>query len=79
MSAEHRDNSLTSVVIALDEEEVAAVEGWRQANLFTSQSDAVRALLRLGLVSEIARTYRSLTLPRNGTANAGHEGTCDGD
>ncbi len=34
-----------------------AVEGWRVANGLASRSDAVKELVRLGLLSEIAKVY----------------------
>lgn len=47
--------------VRLSEEELAAVEGWRQANMFASRADALRELVRLGLLSEIGRIYRAAT------------------
>lgn len=60
MDRDQLHRRLTLLEVSLDEEELAAVEGWRQANMLTSQEDAVRALLKLALISEVARTYRSL-------------------
>ena len=47
--------------VRLNEEELAAVEGWRQANRYGSRAEALRALVRLGLLSEIGRIYRAAT------------------
>ncbi len=55
------DTSLSydsQISIDLTDEELAAVEGWRKANRYASIEQASRELLRLGLLSEIARTYR---------------------
>lgn len=46
------------IEIPLSKEELAAVEGWRQANDFASRESAVRHLVRLGLLSEIGRIYQ---------------------
>lgn len=56
-----RDNMHdTTVRIDLSDEELAALEGWRKANRVQSLETATRELLRLGLLSEIGRTYRSV-------------------
>lgn len=64
-----------SVVVPLNEEERAAVEGWRAANALETSADAVRELVRLGLLSEIARAYRSVTQPR--IAEIGGDGSAE--
>lgn len=46
------------VEVRLNQEELSAVEGWRQANDFESREDAMRHLIRLGLLSEIGRIYQ---------------------
>lgn len=46
------------VEVRLDQQELAAVDGWRQANDFSSREDAIRHLIRLGLLSEIGRIYQ---------------------
>lgn len=46
------------VEVRFNEEEISAVEGWRQANDFSTREDAVRHLVRLGLLSEIGRIYQ---------------------
>jgi len=55
---------LVHLVVDLDSEELAVIEGWRQANLLSSQADAARALIQLGIMSEVSRTFRSVA--RNG-------------
>ncbi len=47
-----------AIKVSLANEELAAVEGWRAANLIDSVPDAVRELVRLGLLSEIARVHQ---------------------
>ena len=47
--------------VELSDEELAAVEGWRRANDLDSHGAAVRQLVRLGLLNEIGRIYRSVT------------------
>jgi len=70
---------LTLLEVELDDDELAAIEGWRQANLFGSRADALRALVRLGLMSEIGRTYRSLMLENDGEEPAAAKsGTAQG-
>ncbi|CAN0473302.1 unnamed protein product, partial [Phaeothamnion confervicola] len=44
--------------VSLALEELAAVEGWRAANLIASMPDAVRELVRIGLLSEIAKVHQ---------------------
>lgn len=46
------------VEVTFTEEQYAALEGWRSANRVGDRSDAVRELVRLGLLAEIARVYR---------------------
>ena len=47
-----------TVVIDLDNEVLAALEGWRAANLVQSRSEAARELVRIGLLSEIAKVQK---------------------
>lgn len=51
------------ITVPLNEEEVAAVDGWRHANRINSRSAAIRQLIRLGLLSEVGRIYQSVTDP----------------
>ncbi len=46
------------VIVALDDEQLAAVEGWRIAQGIAEQPDALSTLVRIGLLSEIAKIYR---------------------
>lgn len=46
------------VIVTLSEEQMAAAEGWRVANGIAEQSEALGELVRLGLLSEIAKIYR---------------------
>ena len=52
-----------NILVPLSDEELAAVEGWRKANNVESREDAIRALVRLGLLSEIGRIYQSVSKP----------------
>lgn len=47
-----------TVTVFLDDEELAAVKGWAAANNMVSVSDAACELVRIGLLSQIAETYR---------------------
>lgn len=49
------------VEVSLNRDELTAVEGWRQANDHMSREDAIRHLVRLGLLSEIGRIYKEAT------------------
>ncbi len=49
------------VVVSLTEEQMAAAEGWRLANGIAEQSEALGELIRLGLLSEIAKVYHLVT------------------
>lgn len=46
------------VMVALNEEQMAAVEGWRLAHGIDDQADALGELVRLALLGEIAKIYR---------------------
>lgn len=46
------------VTVALNEEQMAAVEGWRMAHGIADQADALGELVRLALLGEIAKIYR---------------------
>lgn len=61
MNNESPEQPRTLIQVPLSEEELAAVEGWRIANKFSSREAAVRKLVRLGLLSEIGRLYQSVT------------------
>jgi len=50
--------ALRRVEVTFTEEQYAALEGWRSANRVGDRSEAVRELVRLGLLAEIARVYR---------------------
>jgi len=66
------------VVVALNDEQMAATEGWRTAHGIADQSEALGELVRIGLLSEIAKIYRlvsdhrSIGRPRNGSESASH-------
>ena len=46
------------VLVRLNDEQMAAAEGWRLAHGIEEQSEALGELVRLGLLSEVARIYR---------------------
>jgi hypothetical protein len=46
------------VTVALNDEQMAAVEGWRHAHGIADQSEALGELVRLALLGEIAKIYR---------------------
>jgi hypothetical protein len=46
------------VTVALNAEQLAAVEGWRLAHGMTDQAEALGELVRLALLGEIAKIYR---------------------
>ncbi len=46
------------VLISLTDEQLAAAEGWRSAHGISEQSDALAELVRIGLLSEIAKIFR---------------------
>ena len=50
-----------AVHVSLNEEQLAAVDGWRAANRIDSREHAIQELVRLGLLSEIARVYRMIS------------------
>lgn len=53
------------IEVTLNDEVMAAVEGWRQAHGVNDPSDAVGELVLLGLMSEIGRIYRMATGARD--------------
>ncbi len=58
--------AFSSAEVVLSDEEIAAVEGWRRANSYDCRAEALRALVRLGLLSEIGRVYRAVTRSSEG-------------
>ncbi|MEL7468898.1 MAG: hypothetical protein AAFN27_10620 [Pseudomonadota bacterium] len=61
MDGQIGDVKMSRIVVPLNAEELAAVEGWRRANELDSQETAIRQLVRLGLLNEISRIYQSVT------------------
>jgi len=53
------------VTVALNEEQMAAVEGWRTAHGIADQADALGELVRLALLGEIAKIYRLVSNTRS--------------
>ncbi len=58
MSGETRTARRYSVMVALNYEQMAAAEGWRAAHGISDQAEALGELIRLGLLSEVAKIYR---------------------
>lgn len=46
------------VLVTLNDEQMAAAEGWRSAHGIADQAEAFGELIRLGLLSEIAKIYQ---------------------
>ena len=65
MNDESPNQPTEIVTVPLNEEELAAIDGWQHANRVNSRPAAIRQLIRLGLLSEIGRIYRSVTEPDN--------------
>lgn len=51
---------IEKVEVILSEDELAVLDGWRKANEYTSIEDAMRMLVKLGLLGEVGRAYRKL-------------------
>ncbi|MGF7162951.1 hypothetical protein FHS85_004609 [Rhodoligotrophos appendicifer] len=56
-----RDPRRHHLLVTLTDENLEAFEGWRQANGFDDPSEGLREIVRLGLLSEIAKVYRSFS------------------
>ena len=57
-SAKQRAALRYSVLVELNYEQMAAAEGWRAAHGISDQAEALGELIRLGLLSEVAKIYR---------------------
>lgn len=57
--AERSDEDVV-VTLALPANIFSAVEGWRTSMQLASTEDALRELVRLGLLGEIAKSYETL-------------------
>jgi hypothetical protein len=58
MPGETKTERRYSVMVALNYEQMAAAEGWRAAHGISDQAEALGELIRLGLLSEVAKIYR---------------------
>jgi hypothetical protein len=67
------------IEVTLNDEVMAAVEGWRQAHGLSNQSEALGELVRLGLMSEIGRIYRMATSARDAALSGLFASTGDAD
>lgn len=61
------------VLVSLNDEQYAAVEGWRAARGIDNQPEALGELVRIGLLSEIAKIFRFVTDLRSGSQDKGRE------
>ncbi len=55
---EQRSKRRYRVLVTLNYEQMAAAEGWRAAHGISDQAEALGELIRLGLLSEVAKIYR---------------------
>jgi hypothetical protein len=53
-----------NVVVALNCEQMAAAEGWRSAHGIEDQAEALGELIKLGLLSEVAKIYKLVSEKR---------------
>lgn len=60
-------NSFEHVSVVLSKYELSAVEGWKSANNIKSTTQALRELVRLGLLSEISQSYELVKSVRQTT------------
>lgn len=60
VGAEHGVDRRVEVSVRLPADLASAVEGWRKANGFLATDDAIEALVRQGLLSEIAKSYETV-------------------
>ena len=61
------------VLVSLNDEQYAAVEGWRAARGIANQPEALGELVRIGLLSEIAKIFRFVTDLRSGSQDKGRD------
>ena len=59
------DNNCEKILVALPDELMAAVVGWREANELQTNADAISELVRLGLMSEISKVHQLVTAIRS--------------
>jgi len=52
-----RKKSFEHLSVMLSKDELSAVEGWKAANNIRSNTQALRELVRLGLLSELSQSY----------------------
>lgn len=58
------------VAATVNDDLIAAVEGWRRAHGLAEQSEALGELVRLGLMSEVAKIYRLVCRDENAGASS---------
>jgi hypothetical protein len=54
-----------NVIVTLNDEQMAAAEGWRSAHGISDRAEALGELVRLGLLGEIAKIYRLVGVNRS--------------
>ena len=69
MSCDEKSLHKNWIIVSLSDREMAALEGWRMANAMDTHADAVRQLVRRGLLEEIGRVYRAFRGDRRASAS----------
>ena len=64
---------LYTATVELSASELAAVEAWREANHIGNQREALRELIKYGLLGEIRRIYQSSERNRSRVSNSNDE------
>lgn len=59
MEKDEASGHLYTATVELSASELAAVEAWREANRIGNQREALRELIKYGLLGEIRRIYQS--------------------
>ncbi|MEM7746656.1 MAG: hypothetical protein AAF346_00275 [Pseudomonadota bacterium] len=59
MEKDEAKRHLYTATVELSASELAAVEAWREANRVGNQREALRELIKYGLLGEIRRIYQS--------------------
>lgn len=62
-------SDLNNYSVVLSKDEALAIEGWRQANGFSTSETAICALLRIALLSELSQSQSVLDAVRQAVQN----------
>lgn len=65
LNSDSESSTFEHYSVILKSDELEAVEGWRSANNVNSIGQALRELVRIGLLSELAETHELITQLRN--------------